>query len=899
MSYLCRLVNHTYRHTYRHCHWNESSPSRNRSKDCSSNGSRAPWASLSTIALSWCGIFLPAFLPIFFTTFFTTFFGSALAQNQIPDNTLGAERSLVIPNAIMPGFNLINGGAVRNTNLFHSFQQFDIPIGGGAYFNSPNAQVQNILVRVTGNLPSQIQGVLGVVGNANLFLANSNGIVFGPQAQIDVRGSFLATTAPQIRFADNTVLDNSPNSAPLLTVAAPLGLNFPNQAPAAPIIVNGANLYIPSQKTLALVGGSVQILGSNAPNYSGIVAGGAPFITLSDGTVIPTAAGGRVELTGINYGGVDLIPNPNGSGWGINPVANSQMADVSLIQNATIDIFSQGGGGIAIKGDNFRLRDNSRIAIFNLGNAATEGLNITAQNTIELNGIGNYLPTFDKFGSFSSGPGEFRNGLFTISFGGGNAGNINLVGRDLVMKNGAFAIASSALQAPGGSINVTMTENTHLNNSALVTATRAGSTGPAGDIIVNTRNLFLSNQGELLAGTAGSGQGGQILVNASESVQIDGVEPFLRVGFLVNTGLNTGTVANAKGGDLTVNSPLLRLNNGARISASTSGSNLAGLIRLNVKRLEMVGLIPSGTAGSRIDAESYGTFGAGAASDIEINADSVLVADLSTISVSSFGIGNAGNLNLRANRLELLRGGSVQGTVTAAQEGNLSFTTGALILRNSRIITDAQGTSTGSNINITTDTLTLLENSQITANAKAGRGGNIFINAQGIFRSDNSIITASSELGIDGLIQIRSPAVNVNDNLVTLSVKFADSTNGLSGNCLSQGKGTDPTSQRSSFQIVGNGGIPRNPLDDKVNSHYTTVSVMPTDPVANNLGLSNGLINSQTSSTMTIPRQDAPLREATTLIRTPDGKVWLNTEVNNSPNTMESLVCEYANSTVP
>ena len=866
MSYLCRLVNHT----YRHCHWNQPICS----STSSSTRSRGLWAGFTTIVLSWSGVFLPTFLC------------SALAQNQIPDNTLGVERSIVVPNAIMPGFNLITGGAVRNTNLFHSFQQFDIPIGGGAYFNSPNPQVQNILVRVTGNLPSQIQGVLGVVGNGNLFLANSNGIVFGPQAQIDVRGSFVATTAPQIRFADNTILDNSPNTAPLLTVAAPLGLDFPNQAPAAPIIVNGANLYIPSQKTFALVGGAVQILGSNAPNYSGIVAGGAPFMTLPDGTVIPTTAGGRVELTGINYGGVDLIPNA--SGWAITPVANSQMADVSLSQNATIDIFSQGGGGIAIKSDHFRLRENSRIAIFNLGNAATEGLNITAQNTVELNGIGNYLPTFDKFGSFSSGPGEFRNGLFTISFGGGNAGNINLVGRDLVMNNGAFAIASSALQASGGSINVAMTENMRLNNSALVTATRTGSTGAAGDIIVNTRNLFLSNQGELLAGTAGSGQGGQILVNASESVQINGVEPFLRVGFLVNTGLNTGTVANAKGGDLTVNSPLLRLNNGARISASTSGSNLAGLIRLNVKRLEMVGLIPSGTAGSRIDAESYGAFSSGAASDIEINADSVLVADLGTISVSSFGIGNAGNLNLRANRLELLRGGSVQGTVTAAQEGNLNFTTGALILRNSKIITDAQGTSTGSNINITTDTLTLLDNSQITANAKSGRGGNIFINAQGIFRSDNSIITASSELGIDGLIQIRSPAVNVNDNLVTLSVKFADSTNGLSGNCLSQGKGTDTNSRRSSFQLIGNGGIPRNPLDDKANFHYTTVSVVPTDPVTNHIGL----INSQT-------RQDQPLREATTLTRTPDGKVWLNTEVNNSPNTIESLVCEYANSAIP
>ncbi|MEI6429288.1 MAG: filamentous hemagglutinin N-terminal domain-containing protein [Pseudanabaena sp. ELA607] len=815
----------------------------------------------------------------------------AFAQTQIPDNTLGAERSIVVPNGIIPGINRVDGGAVRNSNLFHSFQQFDIPAGGGAYFNPPNAQITNVIVRVTGSLASQIQGTLGVVGDANLFLVNSNGIVFGPQAQIDVRGSFLASTAPQIRFADNTILDNSPTTPPLLTVAAPLGLNFPsqnfpNQATAAPIIVNGANFYVPSQRTFALVGGPVQIMGSTAPNYTGILAGGAPFITLADGTVIPTTGGGRIELTGITTGGVDLIANSNG--WTIAPVANSQMADVSLTQNATIDIFSQGGGGIAIHSNNFRLAENSRIALFNLGNTATNGLSISAQNTIELNGTGNYLSTFDKFGNFTSGPSEFRNGLFTISFGTGNAGNIALAGRNLLMNNGAFAIASSALSAPGGSVLLNIADSISIDNSAAVTATRGGSSGTAGDIIVNTRNLLLRNQGELLAGTAGSGNGGALTVNAAESVQIDGVEPFLRVGFLVNTGLNTGTVANARGGDLTVNTPLLRLNNGGRISASTAGSNFAGLIRLNVNRLEMVGLIPSGMAGSRIDAESYGAFGAGAASDIEINADRVIVADLGTISVSSFGIGNAGNLNLRANRLELLRGGSIQGTVAAAQEGNLNLITETMILRNGKLITDAQGVSTGSNINITTGTLTLIENSHITANAKAGKGGNIFINAQGIFRSDNDIISASSQLGIDGIVQIQTPSVNVNNSLVPLSAKFIDSTTRLSSNCLSQTNLSETATNRSNFQITGNGGIARSPLDEKFFSYYGTVNVIPTENRTNMITRQPNYLNSSFYS------QNSGWQEANTLSRSDDGKLWLNTKPQESLAGVEELVCQYA-----
>jgi filamentous hemagglutinin family protein len=80
----------------------------------------------------------------------------------------------------------IEGGARRGGNLFHSFEWLNIGAGRGAYFNNPDG-VRNIFGRVTGNLPSDIQGTLGVIregttntlGTANLFLMNLNGIVFG------------------------------------------------------------------------------------------------------------------------------------------------------------------------------------------------------------------------------------------------------------------------------------------------------------------------------------------------------------------------------------------------------------------------------------------------------------------------------------------------------------------------------------------------------------------------------------------------------------------------------------------------------------------------------------------------------------------------------------------------
>ena len=108
----------------------------------------------------------------------------ALAQSQIaPDNTLGAESSTVNPATSDSTVDEIQGGAIRGTNLFHSFREFNVSEGRSTYFLSPSANIQNILARVTGGNPSEILGTLGTSGfsSPNLFLINPNGIIFGSE----------------------------------------------------------------------------------------------------------------------------------------------------------------------------------------------------------------------------------------------------------------------------------------------------------------------------------------------------------------------------------------------------------------------------------------------------------------------------------------------------------------------------------------------------------------------------------------------------------------------------------------------------------------------------------------------------------------------------------------------
>lgn len=124
-----------------------------------------------------------------------------------PDNTLGNESSIVVPldSNGLP-IDAIGGGAIRESNVFHSFEEFNVDLGRIAYFLNNDNNLQNIVTRVTGNNPSNILGTLGIfnlrgiTSNPNLYLINPNGVLFGEQARLDLRGSFVATTADKIEF---------------------------------------------------------------------------------------------------------------------------------------------------------------------------------------------------------------------------------------------------------------------------------------------------------------------------------------------------------------------------------------------------------------------------------------------------------------------------------------------------------------------------------------------------------------------------------------------------------------------------------------------------------------------------------------------------------------------------
>ncbi|MCW5312856.1 filamentous hemagglutinin N-terminal domain-containing protein [Nostoc sp. KVJ3] len=212
---------------------------------------------------------------------------STIAQI-VPDRTLGKESSIVTPNVDIKGVqsDRIDGGAIRGSALFHSFQEFSIGEGRGGYFSNPSG-IENIFSRVTGTNASNIYGKLGVLGNANLFLLNPNGIIFGPNASLDLNGSFLGSTGNSFNFGNGKEFSASnPTAPPLLSVSVPLGVQFNQKQPSA--IANLGNLS--TKQNLTLLGGTVASTGQLSASEGQIAVAAVP-----SGSVVNLSSTGQFQ----------------------------------------------------------------------------------------------------------------------------------------------------------------------------------------------------------------------------------------------------------------------------------------------------------------------------------------------------------------------------------------------------------------------------------------------------------------------------------------------------------------------------------------------------------------------------------------------------------------------------
>ncbi|KYC39759.1 hypothetical protein WA1_29840 [Scytonema hofmannii PCC 7110] len=414
------------------------------------------------------------------------------------DTTLGNESSIVTPNVVINGLpsDRIDGGAIRGVNLFHSFSEFNVGEGRGVYF-SHQPGTENILSQITGNNPSNILGTLGVTGgNANLFLINPNGIIFGTNASLDVKGSFVATTANGIQF-DNLGFFSAtnPEAPSLLLTINPRALFF-NQinqnaviqnnsiAPAGidPAGFNALGLRVPDGKSLLLVGGNVTMDGGKLSAY-----------------------GGRVELGGLAAPG-NITLSINGDSQSLRFPENVTRADVLLSDRSAINVEGSGSGNITINARNVELLKES--ALF-AGIGEGLGTPETVAGDITLNATGEIKVA-----------GRSRIANFVFSGAKGNGGNITIDAGSLSLPDNAQLTAVTFGQGNAGNVTVRAKGAVSLVEGDILSTVEAGGVGKSGNIDINAASLSLINSAQLLTFTreasdtqpAGQGDAGNVNV---------------------------------------------------------------------------------------------------------------------------------------------------------------------------------------------------------------------------------------------------------------------------------------------------------------------------------------------------------------------------------------------------
>ncbi|AFZ02487.1 beta strand repeat-containing protein [Calothrix sp. PCC 6303] len=462
----------------------------------------------------------------------------------------------------------------------------------------------------------------------------------------------------------------------------------------------------------------------------------------------------------------------------------------ALLQNFGFKQPSQGitvkaTGTISLSGNTSDGKLNSFIQIDNLGITPTGDINLSAEQLFLKDGANIHNWTFTPIaggnitanvtgaievdGFIHTNP-VVSSSITSITLNSGKAGNINVSTGNMRILNGGSLSSLSVGTGQAGVVQVDAKDLIEIagNNpfttlsSSIISS--ASNTGDSGSTLINTSRLLIRDSGILGSSTVASGAAGSVIVNASESVDVKGKAGRSILAARIASSaeildpvtqatLRLPAVPSGKAGSLTINTPLLRVTDGAFVTVKNDGPNSAG--------------------------------------DLEINANSIFLDNQGSISASTTS-GDGGDVRLNLQNYLLMR-------------------------HDSLISTTARGIGNGGNLSIKSPVTVGLENSDIIANAVQGYGGKIDITTQGIiglkFRDTltprenlTNDITASSQFSINGNVEINNVGVDPNSGLVELPVNITDPSQQIASGCSAK--------QGSSFVATGRGGIPQNPNQD-------------------------------------------------------------------------------------
>ncbi|NEP60994.1 MAG: CHAT domain-containing protein [Symploca sp. SIO2G7] len=707
----------------------------------------------------------------------------------------------------------ITGGSLsgNGSNLFHSFHQFGLNQNQIANFIS-NPNIQNILGRVIGGDVSLINGLIQVSGsNANLYLMNPAGIVFGSGARLNVPASFTATTATGIGIGNHwfnaagdnnyTVLGGSPNA-------------FAFSTPQPGAIVNEGDLTVGTGENLTLIGGTVVNIGEVSAAEGQITVAAVPgenLVRLSyPGHVL------GLEIEPIATAGNQLQP------WTLPVPSLPELLTGGSLSNATAMTVNN-DGRVVLTGSGMTITSEPGSAI------ASGNLDVSGETGGRVNILG------DRVGVINA----------QINASGTNGGGTVLIGGDYQGQG----TVPNALRSFVSSDSV-------VNADALVN-------GNGGEVIVWADEVTEFQGGITARGGNYSGDGGLVEVSSKDILQFTGlVDTTAPQGMAGNLLLDPkDIVIDAGGTDLALGNSLFGDNFDG--TSTISGVNLAAAINSNNVTLQANNDI---TINDNVTATTFGnglTLQAGrsiifnSGRSISLNGGNFQATINDQNAIANQRDSGMAQFLMNSGSQILTNGGDV-----TIEQGNFGEETIGEVILNEATINSAIGniTITGTGIadedfrygislnNSTVESTT----GQINLNGTAGAGGRF---KQGILLSNNSTVASTTgQITLDGTggagtefndgIRLEKSSIISEDGAISLTGISQGTEDNNNGIILETGSLVESTETGTiTFNGTAGNGVAQN---DGILLRGGNTNIKSKDGDINLTGISNGTSFSNT-----------------------------------------------------
>ena len=738
------------------------------------------------------------------------------AQTNIVPDTL-PDRDLGTSATTIGNVTTIDNGTLSGTNLFHSFETFELAAGDIAqwvYTPGDPAAITNVVNRVTGGTPSSLFGQLDstAIPNADFFFINPAGIVFGAGAEVNVPAAAHFSTASELRFANGDVLSVTTPSGSVLSVSAPAAFGFLGGEGDISLtnIENLATTFLPGGQALTLTAANLALdnafIGSNALALAAVgdmaaevaldgtsedLLAGA--ITLTNGSWLQTWPGGCFAACLGNAGTIQL------QAGSIDINSSNIVADFDAPTDPGGDRFVS-----LLATDTITVTDGAIMS--NGYDAVSAGAVLIAAGTsVDL--VNAQVSTYTA-GSGDAGQIAIAAPVITITggsigsetYGDGDAGAVVIEATDLLMMSGTQI--TSATYGVGNAGGIVLYSELIDITASSISSDALASDGDAGLILIGGGELRLTEGSTISSTTDGAGFGGAILIELSRDMTVDassietnsnGIGDGGQISAIVaghlsmdNARITANSLGEGNAGSVFVSADSAALLNGSRIASNAVGDGDGGQVGVTVANaLQMSGLsLIESVAG--LGSVGGGSFGKGG--DVVVTAGS-LDMDNSYLRSSSFSDGDGGSIFLSvAGELRLANVSGINAnSLGVGQAGSISVEADSAVIEDSLVRSTALGEGDAGSVAMFIDNTLALTNASIQSNAGDpevfapigfGQGGDVSVVAGSLEMANSSISSNAYGEGDGGLVSVLADDIFLTAESVISASSFGEGAAG-------------------------------------------------------------------------------------------------------------------------